>query len=226
MRYRRIPYLPISTCVVLLTVLLRPSDAHNGAVAIAVPVEGIVVDGDLSDWPEEMARYPIARQEGGDPMASPEDFKGEFRIGFNVQDNALYVAVEVEDDSIVRKNLERELWDVDGCKIYIELTNEGETTTPLQLVLWGDNRYAWKGGPDPLEEAQVEARWSDRAYQFEWRIDVGSIGNADFSLKDFHDRLLSAGSIALPLVIRHVFGDSMWTAVKGMVFSDVVGETA
>jgi len=34
-------------------------EAHNGKVAIAVPVEGIVVDGDLSDWPEDMRRYPI-----------------------------------------------------------------------------------------------------------------------------------------------------------------------
>ena len=29
--------------------MYRPVSAHNGAVAIAVPVEGIVVDGDLSD---------------------------------------------------------------------------------------------------------------------------------------------------------------------------------
>ncbi len=34
----------------LLTALSCPAAAHNGAVAIAVPLEGIVVDGDLSDW--------------------------------------------------------------------------------------------------------------------------------------------------------------------------------
>ena len=37
------------TSLLLLAALSRPSGAHNGAVAIAVPVEGIVVDGDLSD---------------------------------------------------------------------------------------------------------------------------------------------------------------------------------
>ena len=37
-----------------MLLLAVPLSAHNGAVAIAVPVEGIVVDGDLSDWPEGM----------------------------------------------------------------------------------------------------------------------------------------------------------------------------
>ena len=42
--------MPLLTVLLSLTALLRPLSAHNGAVAIAVPVEGIVVDGDLSDW--------------------------------------------------------------------------------------------------------------------------------------------------------------------------------
>ena len=42
-----------------------PTQAHNGAVAIAVPVVGITIDGDLSDWPEDMTRYPIQRFEYG-----------------------------------------------------------------------------------------------------------------------------------------------------------------
>ncbi len=47
-----------------------------------------------------------------------------------------------------------------------------------------------------------------------------------FELRGFHDRLLSAGSIALPLVIRRVFGSNRWSSVRGMVFSDVSYETA
>ena len=69
----------------LLLLLLHPhpTTAHNGAVAIAVPVEGITVDGDLSDWPEGMREYEIAVQEAGDPLTGKEDFQGSFRIGFN-----------------------------------------------------------------------------------------------------------------------------------------------
>ena len=59
----RTPYSYICAAPLFLTALSCPSVAHNGAVAIAVPVEGIKVDGDLSDWSEGMRRYPIALQD-------------------------------------------------------------------------------------------------------------------------------------------------------------------
>ena len=46
--------------LILLLLLAVPLSAHNGAVAIAVPVEGIVVDGDLGDWPEGCCTDSIA----------------------------------------------------------------------------------------------------------------------------------------------------------------------
>jgi len=41
----------------------------------------------------------------------------------------------------------------------------------------------------------------------------------DFSLKSFHDRLLSSGSIGLPWVLRHNFGESLWNSVQESVFT-------
>ena len=87
----------LALCLFLFaSFVLHPhsSHAHNGAVAIAVPIEGIVVDGDLSDWPEGVRRYEIARFGAGTPLGSAGDFKAEFRISYNAQENALYVAVE------------------------------------------------------------------------------------------------------------------------------------
>ncbi len=40
----------------------------------------------------------------------------------------------------------------------------------------------------------------------------------ELSLKGFHDRLLSEGSVALPAVIRKRFGQNTWQDVKQMVF--------
>ncbi|VAW94888.1 hypothetical protein MNBD_GAMMA21-2566 [hydrothermal vent metagenome] len=40
----------------------------------------------------------------------------------------------------------------------------------------------------------------------------------DFSLKGFHDRLLSSGSIGLPWVLRHNFGEPLWNSVQESVF--------
>jgi len=38
-----------------------------------------------------------------------------------------------------------------------------------------------------------------------------------FDLRDFHDHLLSAGSIGLPWVIRRVFGEPLWNSVRQSV---------
>lgn len=40
----------------------------------------------------------------------------------------------------------------------------------------------------------------------------------DFSLKSFHDRLLSAGSIGLPWVIQRCFGKPLWKSIRQSVF--------
>jgi uncharacterized protein (DUF885 family) len=44
--------------------------------------------------------------------------------------------------------------------------------------------------------------------------------DAGFSLKSFHDRLLSAGSIGLPWVIQHCFGKPLWESVRQSVFGE------
>jgi len=41
----------------------------------------------------------------------------------------------------------------------------------------------------------------------------------DFNLKEFHDRLLSVGSCALPLVIKYEFGDQAWKSAWEKVFN-------
>lgn len=65
---------PAVTGIALLlltrTLLPQPLCALNGEVAIALPLEGIKVDGDLSDWPEGDEEIPHRPQSGGGP---PED---------------------------------------------------------------------------------------------------------------------------------------------------------
>ena len=39
----------VGTAVLILVGLSSPAESHNGRVAIAAPVEGITVDGDLAD---------------------------------------------------------------------------------------------------------------------------------------------------------------------------------
>ena len=164
------------TITFLLLILLHPhpTTAHNGAVAIAVPVEGITVDGDLSDWPEEMERYPIAIVVNDVPT-SEEDFQGSFRIGYNEQENALYVAVEVEDESVVKKSQGETRWDSqETCDIYL-FDNESGNQHPTQYFLRGNlpgkvvGSRVWELKKD---EILAEVVWREKDYLFEWKIDV------------------------------------------------------
>ena len=50
--------------------------------------------------------------------------------------------------------------------------------------------------------------------------------HATFNLKQFHDQLLSQGSVALPRVVRQVYGEAMWTTVRRDLVQGAVNETA
>jgi len=65
----------------LILLSVWPLFAHNGAVAVAMPVDGITVDGDLSDWPDGLATHEITFPEYGDRPTSDGDLKAHFRVG-------------------------------------------------------------------------------------------------------------------------------------------------
>ena len=98
-----------SRCLAILLLFISPyrTNAHNGRVALAYPVENITVDGDLSDWPEDLLRYLIAShpyREGSleniSGVQGAEDFEAFFRVGYNAEENALYVALRQYDTAI------------------------------------------------------------------------------------------------------------------------------
>lgn len=81
----------------------------------------------------------------------------------------------------------------------------------------------------PRSHAFADITWYTRSptvplgYATGWALinalrDRRRASDASFSLKDFHDRLLGAGSIALPLVIVRQFGADDWRAVRKMLF--------
>lgn len=91
--------------------------AYNDAVAIALPVDGIQIDGDLSDWPKDLPVYRIRMNTDaygptdltGTRLDSSADFSPRFRVGYSVQEQLVYVALEVRDDILTLG---------DGCEIY------------------------------------------------------------------------------------------------------------
>ncbi len=81
----------------------------------------------------------------------------------------------------------------------------------------------------PASQAEADLTWYTRApttpmgYATGWSLinaarDCLQIDNAKFDLRDFHDRLLSCGSIALPLVLRQAFGEALAQQAQRMTF--------
>jgi len=164
------------TCIaLLLSLLIRlPAAAHNGAVAIAVPVEGITVDGDLAEWPEGMVTYPISVVGSGQRPRDEADYQGWFRIGYSSAENVLYLAVEMQDEyAAIDTSADAAWYNRDGCVISVDAPHqEGDSPPAVYAMLGG------KPGPDaPYGGAQVTEidvgvqRWSG-AHRYEWRIDV------------------------------------------------------
>ena len=56
-----------------------PATAHNRAVAYAPALSGIVVDGDLSDWPQLTEWLPITLVESGVGLEGEDDGIGQAR---------------------------------------------------------------------------------------------------------------------------------------------------
>ena len=172
---------------VKLAALLLLAAGHLSSVAagpekvgVVYPVAAITLDGDLSDWPADMIRYPIEQRGAGEPLAGPHDFAGEFRVGYSSSANALYVAVDVRDNSVVRQAPASPLWNVqDGIEVYLH-GQQQDAIGPTQY--WYRAGQVGVFGPGSGRDATVAAQWRDDGYQLEWSIDVHSASGGTLEL--------------------------------------------
>ena len=170
-----LPRYCLSLCIVLVWAKLVA--AHNGAVAVAYPVSGITVDGDLADWREGLPRYPITQFEYGVAPQGTNDLEASFRLGWDAGRNALYLGLEVGDESVVVAS--KDSWDnQDGCDVFLDLDHTAENISSHQFSQWGDHRHVFNNGVHPVDFSQVEsavARQGERLL-YEWRFDLSRRG--------------------------------------------------
>ena len=81
--------------------LCPPSYAHNGSVASAYPLANITVDGNFSDWPVNLAKYPVSVMLSDERPKNNADFSGFFQVGYNLGNRSMYVAFTITDDSFI-----------------------------------------------------------------------------------------------------------------------------
>jgi len=151
-----------------------PTYGQNGSVGVAYPATGIKIDGDLSDWPKNATTYPAARVEHGDKLAGKDDLSAQFRVAYNVAEHALYVAVEVSDDSIVLDGPGVARWDAqDGCEVYVDAAHASSASPVVQYVRYG-NQSRFIGPPGATEQTvKVAVARTETRIIYEWLIDLG-----------------------------------------------------
>ncbi len=150
-----------------------PAHAHNDAVGIAFPVRGITVDGDLGDWPAGLRMYPIERIESGDKLRGKDDLEAHFRLAFNSAEKALYVAVEVRDDSVVLDGPGEALWNTrDGCEIFVNAVHAGGGSPIIQYARHGNQTKAYGPGEGLEKRVKVAVARTGGRIVYEWRVEV------------------------------------------------------
>ena len=166
------------TCLILLTALTGPSEAHNGAIARAQPVVDIIVDGDLDDWPADAISQRIHLTEYGQEP-SDDDLSASFRLGYSMDEESLFLAVEVQDESVVIDSTSNVFWNLnDGCELFVDV-GHGSAGTPIQHYVYGVRTSV------PLQqESAVEVRWqhAEGRHTYEWRVDLGAARNRSIGL--------------------------------------------
>ena len=152
-----------------------PGYSQNGAVGIAYPTKGITVDGDLSDWPKDLQTYRIQRVEFGDKLADKDDLNAHFRIAYNAGERALYLAVEVRDDSLVLDGPGQPVWNAqDGCELFVDAIHGESGSFRTQYARYG-NQNRVVSPPEATERSmKVAVVRTDSRIVYEWRIEIAT----------------------------------------------------
>ena len=214
--------------VVLLCALCQPARAHNGVLAVAPELNDITVDGDFSDWPEELISYPIARAAYGEPPTGPDDFDASFRVGYSKERQELYVAITVRDDHIVIDTTAT--WNTqDGSELFVYLnhqevpsTSQREAYTSLQFSIYGDSRITL-GNTRLRAPYAVQVQREAHTTRYEWMVDVGALTHGG--------RALAANAVlALDVILidKDLDEEYSWMAwgpgVNKWAFADRLGD--
>ena len=184
---RPCPPLPLAV-VAGLSLALPPLAARAELpdhLALALPVSGITVDGDLSDWPRRMPSLPIRNEFGvyGPTdtelvdLDSSEDLSPSFRVGYDPDEQLLYVAVEVRDDILFPVG---HVAATDACEIYVSGL-QTQDSRPIQYALVpGRSTYPTfdrRGVHDNLRvDRRSRGAWKRRGdlTTYEWGVQVRS----------------------------------------------------
>jgi len=155
---------------------------------IAAPVlRDVVVDGSLDEWPDDIERYSIRNHSGvygstdidDVDLGTSVDLNPSFRMGYDPDENLIYLGVEVRDDDLIVGNDSR---GTDACEVYVyggDRNHERKLSNPLQYVMVpGGGSYSGQGNPSlawfEIGRTRTQGAYSRRGdvTVYEWAIEV------------------------------------------------------
>lgn len=161
---------PLLSALLALVVTPAITLAHNGELAIATPVRGIVVDGVLDEWPADATEHSVLRAEFGDEPTGDSDLSCRLRIGFDSEVTALFVAVEVRDSEWILDPQSGNAWDTqDGCSIYLDRLHPRSHGAIEQYFRCGEELRTVGAGAHS-DKVQVAMTRTEEGRVYEWRV--------------------------------------------------------
>lgn len=85
------------------------------------PIDNLSIDGNIDDWPSNTIHYPINKTLWEGQKGTKEDFSAYFLSGYNLKENALYLAIVVDDDTL---SFDKENPDIHHQDAYLLYINE------------------------------------------------------------------------------------------------------
>ena len=173
------------------------SYSHNGKIAYAHPLGNISVDGNLSDWPQQAARYDIATFLFGATPVNNADLSGFFQVGYRLDNRSLYIAFTITDDDFIEDTSASVRFNTQDClELCLDARHlpfgSGVASFMYSKKLRNTNNAYFdpfaKAATWDIMEVALERKGNTRYY--EWRISLGEqlmVGKSvglDFSLFD------------------------------------------
>jgi CubicO group peptidase (beta-lactamase class C family) len=154
--------------------------AHNGKVGYAYPLPAITIDGNFSDWPKNMVKYPISTFISDTRALNDADYNGFFQVGYRLEDHSLYLAFTIADDRFMEDTTENVRWNTqDGLELYLDArhlpTGSAVASFMYSKKLRNINRsmydsFTKNASWDIVEVAMVTDGTTRR---YEWKIKLG-----------------------------------------------------
>ena len=194
----------VRQCFYPLAVLLwaTGSQADNGEIGHAPPLSGIVIDGDLAEWPAGLPRYPVRMNGESELVEQNDSFAASFRAGYNTAENTLYIALEVVDDvHAVSDEVTPDDWlRFDSVIAYVDFNHTVTGSGAAMYLAIGDYRSMLSDGSSwdadvaaaTWDSAQAAVARHGTTTVYEWRfaspkgVRPNSVLGIDFLVAD-HD---------------------------------------